>query len=62
MEKTDVMQSINEMLDTYCEGCLVKCELSKRLGKSGSHKFCIEGCTVGSQLQFLGTEMNKITK
>jgi hypothetical protein len=62
MNKVIVMSEINGILDTYCEGCFLKTQLSKDKGKTGSHKFCISTCTIGEQLQFLGREMNKITK
>jgi len=62
MDKAIIMNDINGILDTYCEDCFLKTQLSKDKGKSGSHKFCITTCTIGEQLQFLGQEMNKITK
>ena len=62
MDKTIIMNDIDGILDTYCEGCFLKTQLSKDKGKSRSHKFCITTCTIGEQLQFLGQEMNKITK
>ncbi|MER2088455.1 MAG: zinc-finger domain-containing protein [Sporosarcina sp.] len=62
MNKTTVMNEINGIMDTYCEGCFLKTQLSKDKGKTGSHKFCITTCTIGEQLKFLGQEMNKITK
>lgn len=60
MDKISVMQDIDELTDTYCEGCLVRQELRKQRGKSGAHRFCIEHCSVGQQLQFLGQELMKI--
>lgn len=62
MDKTIVMSEINDILDAYCEGCFLKLQLTKDKGKTGAHKFCITDCTVGEQLKFLGSEMNKITK
>lgn len=62
MDKTIIMNDIDGILDTYCEGCFLKTQLSKEKGKPGSHKFCITTCTIGEQLKFLGQEMNKITK
>ncbi|WP_411197876.1 zinc-finger domain-containing protein [Sporosarcina sp. ANT_H38] len=56
------MSEINGILDVYCEGCFLKTQLSKDKGKTQSHKFCITTCTIGEQLQFLGQQMNKITK
>lgn len=60
MNKIDVMKDIDELTDTYCVDCLVIRNLRKQRGKQGAHRFCIESCTVGEQLQFLGQEMMKI--
>ncbi len=60
MNKIDVMKDIDELTDTYCVDCLVIRDLRKKRGKPGAHRFCIESCTVGEQLQFLGQEMMKI--
>lgn len=62
MNKTIIINEIDEILDAYCDSCFLKKQLSKDKGKSGSHKFCITTCTIGEQLRFLGQEMNKITK
>ncbi|GKV55388.1 MULTISPECIES: zinc-finger domain-containing protein [unclassified Sporosarcina] len=62
MNKLTVMTEINEMLDTYCEGCFIKKQLAKDCGKTGAHQFCIQTCTIGEQLRFLGNEMNKYTE
>ena len=60
MNKIDVMKDIDELTDMYCVDCLVIRDLRKTRGKQGAHRFCIEQCTVGEQLQFLGQEMMKI--
>ena len=60
MNKVDVMKDIDELTDIYCTDCLVIRDLRKSRGKQGAHRFCIESCTVGEQLQFLGKEMMKI--
>ena len=62
MMKTSVITEIDELLDMYCEGCLVKKHLTQERGKTEAHKFCIRECTVGDQLRFLGSEMNKLMK
>ena len=62
MSKTTVISEIDEILDMYFEGCLVKKHLTEERGKPEAHKFCIRECTVGDQLRFLGSEMNKIMK
>ena len=60
MNKVSVMKEIDELTDTYCTDCLVIRDLRKKRGKTGAHRFCIEQCTVGEQLQFLGKELLKI--
>lgn len=60
MEKISVINDIDELTDTYCTDCLVIRDLRKKRGKQGAHRFCIEHCTVGEQLQFLGEELIKI--
>lgn len=60
MNKVDVMKDIDELTDMYCVDCLVIRDLRKSRGKQGAHRFCIEQCTVGEQLRFLGQEMMKI--
>ena len=60
MNKVSVMKEIDELTDTYCTECLVIRDLRKKRGKTGAHRFCIEQCTVGEQLQFLGKELLKL--
>ena len=60
MNKVNIMASIDEIMDMYCQDCLVIKELRKSRGKTAAHQFCINECTVGEHLQFLGTELMKI--
>lgn len=60
MKKVSIINEIDDMLSTYCEGCFVKAQLRKDGGKTAAHRFCISECTVGTQLKFLGQELNKI--
>ena len=59
MDKVSVIKDIDELTDTYCTDCFVICDLRKTRGKTAAHRFCIESCTVGEQLQFLGQELMK---
>ena len=61
MDKTLVMNEIDMIIDSYCDGCFLKKQLVKDHGKASAHRFCISGCTIGDHLQFLGEEMNKMT-
>ena len=60
MDKVAVMKDIDELTDVYCTDCLVIKELRKTRGKTNAHQFCIQRCTVGEQLQFLGQELMKV--
>ena len=60
MIKMTVIREIDEMLETYCDGCFIKRELKSNSGKTMAHRFCINRCTVGEQLQFLGGELLKM--
>ena len=60
MNKHTVIKDIDQMTDTYCNDCPVKRELRNNRGKSGAHRFCIEQCSVGAHLKFLGNELMKI--
>lgn len=60
MEQGTIVKEIDETLESYCEGCLAKKQMRKERGKAGAHKFCIESCTVGEHLQFLGKELLKV--
>lgn len=55
------MEEIDEVMDYYCECCLVKKALNRERGKTAAHRFCIQDCTIGDQLRFLGNEMNKVS-
>ena len=60
LNKSTVIREIDEMLETYCDGCFLKRELKSNGGKTKAHRFCISLCTVGEHLQFLGKELNKV--
>ncbi|GEL05577.1 hypothetical protein HNQ42_000299 [Rummeliibacillus stabekisii] len=60
INQVTVVKEIDELLENYCDGCLAKQQLRTERGKAGAHKFCIESCTVGEQLHFLGQELLKV--
>lgn len=60
MNKIDVMKDIDELTDTYCVDCPIRKVLRASVGKSKAHRFCIESCSVGERLQFLGNELIKL--
>lgn len=62
IKRESIIEEIDELTDRYCESCLVKKTLVRERGKTSAHRFCIQECTIGDQLRFLGEEMVKFTK
>ncbi len=60
LNQQNIISEIDETMEKYCDDCFVKQQLRKDRGKPGAHQFCIESCTVGEQLQFLGQELLKM--
>ncbi|HSP22446.1 MAG TPA: zinc-finger domain-containing protein [Planococcus sp. (in: firmicutes)] len=60
MDKLSIINEIDGMMEDFCEGCFVRKQIRKEQGKTAAHRFCISNCSVGSQLQFLGNELNKV--
>ncbi|WP_425383181.1 zinc-finger domain-containing protein [Rossellomorea oryzaecorticis] len=57
MERRQVVDKVDELIDTYCSDCLLKAYFRKEFGKSRAHRFCIEECTVGEQLKYYGDKL-----
>ncbi|EDL63600.1 zinc-finger domain-containing protein [Bacillus sp. SG-1] len=57
MERIQVIGKLDEILGTYCEGCLLKAHFRKEYGKNYAHRFCIEKCTVGQKVKELGRHL-----
>ncbi len=60
MDKKSVTDEIDSSIENYCSGCFLKNQLVIDKGKTAAHDFCINGCTVGEHLQFLGDQLNRI--
>ena len=57
MKHTDIMNEIDHLLQTYCDGCLVKAQLRRERGKTNAHHFCIKDCTVGDEIKEFGQRL-----
>ena len=53
MNKTFVMNEIDEILDVYCEGCFLKNQLSKEKGKTGTSSFVSQRVQLGNSFSIL---------
>jgi Zinc-finger len=57
IDRKGIVVKVNELLDTYCNECLLKAHFRKEHGKRKAHRFCIEKCTVGEQLKQFGEQL-----
>ncbi|MCA0988195.1 zinc-finger domain-containing protein [Guptibacillus algicola] len=57
MKKKEVMMEVGFILDTYCDGCLLKRVNQHDYGKCHAQRFCITECTVGDELRQLGKHL-----
>lgn len=58
MKNAQIINEIDYLLTTYCEGCFVRKYLRKEKGKNEAHVFCIHTCTVGEELKHVGEKLN----
>ncbi|WP_026694885.1 zinc-finger domain-containing protein [Peribacillus kribbensis] len=57
MDRKKIYTEVDEILDSYCEGCFLKTFHRKEKGKAYAHKFCISKCTVGEELRNYGKKL-----
>ncbi|TMU86824.1 zinc-finger domain-containing protein [Bacillus sp. BHET2] len=58
MNRKEVVDKVDELIDTYCNDCLLKAHFRKEHGKTYAHRFCIEKCTIGEQIRNHGEKLN----
>ena len=57
MKNTPVINKIDHLIDTYCDGCFIRTHFRKEKGKAEAHQFCIHQCTVGEEIKKLGNRL-----
>ena len=55
--RTKCNRKIDELMNTYCDKCLLKTHIRKTEGKTQAHHFCISECSIGKQIKQLGNEL-----
>ncbi|MFX3622754.1 MAG: zinc-finger domain-containing protein [Ectobacillus sp.] len=58
MKKKQLIAEVNDLLETYCDGCFLNRYFRKEHGKSHAQSFCIKQCTVGEQLKEYGKKLS----
>ncbi|MBM7647924.1 hypothetical protein JOC78_000864 [Bacillus ectoiniformans] len=59
MDRKQLYLEVEDLLQTYCDQCLLKATFRKEHGKAYAHKFCISKCTVGEKLKRCGDQLSK---
>ncbi|MFS0614775.1 zinc-finger domain-containing protein [Lederbergia ruris] len=59
MQRIELLNEMDQVLDTYCKDCFLKSHFRQTYGKNYAHRFCIQNCTVGQELQKLGHTLMK---
>ncbi len=57
MKRKQVVEKVDELIDTYCSECFLKSHFRKEHGKTYAHRFCIEQCTVGEKIRYIGEKL-----
>ncbi|MEK4485533.1 zinc-finger domain-containing protein [Psychrobacillus sp. FSL H8-0484] len=57
MKNTHLINEIDYLLETYCDGCFIRTHLRKEKGKTVAHNFCIRQCTIGEEIKQAGTKL-----
>jgi hypothetical protein len=54
MERNQVIIELNDMIETYCEGCFVYQHFRKIHSQNYAQNFCMKQCTIGEKLKQYG--------
>lgn len=57
--RTANLEELDHLLKTYCDGCFVFSTFKKENGRRSAHRFCINKCTVGLQIQKIGERLTE---
>ena len=52
------IKKIDQLMETYCKGCLLK-RIIEDQGKHQAHQYCISECSIGIRIKQLETNFNK---
>ncbi|MFD3446039.1 zinc-finger domain-containing protein [Microbacteriaceae bacterium 4G12] len=58
MNKKKLITEVNDIIETYCDGCFVNSYFRKEQGQRFAQSFCIKQCTVGERLKEYGKQLS----
>ncbi|MDT3995153.1 MULTISPECIES: zinc-finger domain-containing protein [unclassified Mammaliicoccus] len=56
-EEKVAIKQIDQLMETYCKGCLLKTHYRETQGKHQAHQYCISECSVGIRIKQLGNKL-----
>lgn len=56
--RKELLANIDDLIHTYCDGCLLFNYIKNEEGRRAAHRFCINQCTVGEQIKRIGKELS----
>ncbi|WNS73955.1 zinc-finger domain-containing protein [Bacillus sp. DTU_2020_1000418_1_SI_GHA_SEK_038] len=59
MKRKQIFDEVEELMITYCQGCLLHKHHKDEKGRRYAHRFCITKCTVGEQIKLTGSKLIK---
>ncbi|MBY0122666.1 zinc-finger domain-containing protein [Bacillus sp. S/N-304-OC-R1] len=59
MNRKQLYDEVEELLNTYCQGCLLHKLHKDEKGRTYAHKFCITDCTVGEKIKLIGSKLTQ---
>ncbi|MCP1123247.1 zinc-finger domain-containing protein [Bacillus sp. AFS018417] len=58
MDRKQLITEVNDLLETYCDGCFLQQHFRKEHSKYYAHSFCIRQCTIGAKLKEYGNRLS----
>ncbi|MBP2241288.1 hypothetical protein J2Z40_001850 [Cytobacillus eiseniae] len=58
MERKQIFNEVEELLNHYCEECFLYKHHKAEKGRLYAHKFCISKCTVGEKIKAIGSKLS----
>ncbi|MBB6444627.1 zinc-finger domain-containing protein [Bacillus benzoevorans] len=59
MDRKDIYNEVEGILNQYCNGCFLYKQNRKDKGRAYAHKFCISACTVGEKIRMCGEKLTQ---
>ncbi|ANB60811.1 zinc-finger domain-containing protein [Anoxybacteroides amylolyticum] len=62
LKRKEILEKLNDLHHSYCEGCFLKTTFRKEVGKTYAQSFCITQCTVGEKIKGYGEMLLAVSR